>query len=338
MKQANHPKIPSRSAFRSLGVSLLLCCLGIGIVLFNQIHRDGNNWFGQSSSDFRSIPPEWITYRQTSVFDSPVEGQPTCFALLNNSTFVVGSANPHTLSLFDEKGTLLRKVNLSEEPRAIACGTDEIIIAHPKQIAVYDAEGNRKHAWKLPSVNSNIRNLVLMSDYLFAVDSDNRRIHRYTLEGHRDLTFDVQDFVVYAAPITMTFSSVDGLLYITNPGKHRVEVFTQDGEYHPELGFGEPSGNLSGFVGCCNPIDVVALNDGRILTVEKSVARIKIYTQDGQLDCVVAGPDVLDNPPLPIQGGRYFSAVQMSDGRIAVFDFDGQRIRLFSPKTNLPVL
>jgi hypothetical protein len=126
------------------------------------------------------------------------------------------------------------------------------------------------------------------------------------------------------------------LLYITNPGKHRIEVFTQNGMYKPELSWGEPSGNLGGFVGCCNPIGVAVLNDGRILTVEKSISRIKVFKPSGELDCVVAGPSVLDQMPperkRTLKPDRYFAATILSEGRIAVFDFDGQRIRIFAPQ------
>jgi hypothetical protein len=95
---------------------------------------------------------------------------------------------------------------------------------------------------------------------------------------------------------------------------------------------------LEGFAGCCNPVGLAVLDDGRILTVEKAISRIKIYRTDGTLDAVVAGADVLDRLPpglaqrMPAEpGGRYFSAIPLSDGRIAVFDFDHAVIRLFAP-------
>ena len=353
-----NPNVPNRSAISSLGVPLLLCCLGVGIVLFfDYVYRDNDNWFGLPSSDYRDIPPELITYKQTSVFACPVNGKPICFALLGDSIFVIGSVNPHTLSFFDEKGTLLRKVDLPEEPKTIVCGTantiftNKIVVTHPAQIAVYNAEGEHEFVlWKDPKMPPlgtitnkgyiivDLRSLVLTSDYLFAADTNQCSIYRFTTEGDLDLTFDFEDFTVYASPITMTFSHADGLLYIANPGKHRVEVFTQDGVHRPELSWGEPSGNLNGFAACCNPIDVVALDDGRIVTVEKAVSRIKIFGSNGKLDGVVAGHNVLERIPPSIQnrqplepGGRYFSAVPLSEERIAVFDFDGQLIRIFAP-------
>ena len=386
-------KEPYRTLFHSLGIPLLLCCLGIGCVLF--ILERKNHGVERIPKDLRHIPSKWIAYRQASMFACSIAGEPTCFALLGDSTFVVGSAEPHALSLFDGQGTLLKKIDLPEEPKAIACGTaetvlmDKIVVAHPYQIAVYDAEGKREFVLikEKPSLdepitsfstiidmvdtpgfrvprsgfvvnddsfrkNMDIQSLVLTSDSLFAADTGKRCIYRFATNallinifGHGlgiSLSWLEDEhvfsgFVVYASPITMTFSHTDGLLYITNPGKHRLEVFAQDGTYKPDLCFGEPSGNLSGFVGCCNPIDIAALNDGRILTVEKAIPRIKIYGTDGKLDCVVAGPDTLEDVPAILgrtpakPGGRCYAAVPLPDGSIAVFNYEYAVVRLFAP-------
>jgi len=369
--------VRQESILWTLGLPLLLCCLAAGSVLFildwkNQRNRP----IEQKRIDFRSIPPEQIGYQQTSVFVCPVKGQATCFALWEDSTFIIGSANPPMLSFFDLTGTLLRTIDLPEEPRAVVCGTpdtlftDKIVVAHPRSIVVYSAEGQAETSFSVPpsgpfdtrifsgasswsdNRESQTHSLVLTPDYLFAAETGNRCIYRFDAEGQRDLligdnpigvdvdldwtgkSFD--GFVVYASPITMAFSPQSGLLYIANPGRHRVDVFTQDGIYQPELSWGEPSGSLGGFAACCNPIDVAVLDDGRILTVEKAVSRIKIFRTNGELDCVVAGFNVLEDMPSGLQraplepGGRSFSAVPLSEGRIAVFDFEGL-IRIFAP-------
>ena len=386
---SKNPNDLYRSLFRSLGMPLLLGCLGLGCVLFILGQRE--RAVERIKTDLRHIPPEWMPYRQTSLFACPVVGKPTCFALLGNSTFVVGSADPHALSLFDGQGTLLKKIDLSEEPKAIVCGgpdtifTDKIIVAHAVQIVVYSVEGDYEfelwdelaagtiavsridewvdtpgfrfprygfHSNHYSFKEKNFRSLILTSDSLFVADSGNRCLYRFVsgeliaktfgLAQPRNIHFSLWDdtfrgFVVYASPITMTISPTNDLLYITNPGRHRVEVFTQNGTYRPDLSWGEPSGDLDGFVGCCNPIDIAALDDGRILTVEKAISRIKIYGTDGKLDCVVAGPDTLDEVPAKLgrtpaePGGRYFSAVPLSNGRIAVFDYEYSVVRVFSP-------
>jgi len=392
---------PSPKNLYSLGVALLFCgigitCIGLGIILFlnrtGQIDRMSweSRWEGQPGTDYRHIPPEWIAYQQTAVFQCPVPSPPTCFMVQNDSTYIIGTADPPALLFFDDKGTLLKKMDLPEEPRAVACGTsdtiltDKIVVVHPKRIAVYTAEGNQEGSWLIPWNDANItwreqlpeqpmfhskgniegenfglefnaRCLVLTPNHLFVAESRARRVYRFDAEGNHDRTFGESKgappgtqfswmenknyfggFVVYASPIMMTYSPQADLLYITNPGKHRVEAFTLDGLYQPELSWGETSASLSGFAGCCNPTWLETLDDGRILTVEKSVSRIKIYRTDGQLDCVVAGANSLnDQLPesrrMPLQlDQRYFGVAVLSEGRIAIFDFGFSLIRIFS--------
>ena len=334
------------SLIRTLGLSLLICCLGTAVVLL--IFISSNRIDKQPRTDLRHIPPEWIGYRQTVTFVCPIKGKATCFAVFDDSTFVIGSADPPMLSFFNETGTLLRTIDLPEEPRAIVCGTpdtiftDKIVVAYSRQIAVYSAEGHCEDLWKIPG--RDVRSIVLTPEHLFAACSHNCFVDRFDTTGDLNGGFGNANhmigfygFVVFAAPITMTFSPQSGLLYTANPGRHRVEVFTQDGIYQPELSWGEPSGKLDGFTACCNPIGLAVLGDGRILTVEKGISRIKIYRTDGTLDTVVAGPDVLDNLPpeigrTPLEpGGRYFSAIPLAEGRIAVFDFSGAVLRIFAP-------
>ena len=339
--EQNEANVLWESPFTGCALPLLAVFIGCICVLF-VYQREHNRRESQPKTDYRSIPPEWITYRQTAVFPCSVFGQPTCFALRNDSTFIIGTADPPTLLFIDGNGTLQRKIDLPEEPKAVVCGTsetiltDKIIVAHPKHITVYTIEGKAEISWKLPDQKSAIQSLVLTPHHLFAADSGKHSIYRFDTDGNLDLTFG-EGFVVYASPITMTYSPYSGLLYIANPGKHRIEVFTPDGIYKPELSWGEPSVNLSGFAGCCNPIGLATLDDGRILTVEKSVSRIKIFKTNGRLDGVVAGSSILEAPPQesgrtsPKPNQHYFAAVVLSDGHIAVFDFSFVVIRVFVP-------
>ena|GEM_PF-1873521 len=345
------------SLLHAFGIPVLLCALGIaGAVLFIEQKKHWPSPTSPTGTDWRHIPPEWITHQHDSLFVCPIEGRPTCFTVWPNSndagsTFIIGTSNPNALWFFDSTENLLRKMDLPSEPRAIAVGTadtiftDKIVIAHPTHIALYpteqggEPEQNGRNFWRFES-GVRIHSLALTPDYLFAADSGNCCIYRLNTDGDLDLTFG--EFVVYTAPIAMTYAPRADLLYIANPGKYRVEVFTQSGLSKPELMWGESSSNLDSFIGCCNPVHLSVLEDGGVITVEKSASRIKIYRWDHEsgrmtLDGVVAGWDILERFPadlarFPMQpGGRDFSAMPLSDGRIAVFDFNSAVLRVFSP-------
>ena len=49
--------------------------------------------------------------------------------------------------------------------------------------------------------------------------------------------------------------------------------------------------NIEGFCGCCNPTNIALLADGKIVTSEKGLPRVKVYRPDGTLESVIAGPE-----------------------------------------------
>ena len=76
-------------------------------------------------------------------------------------------------------------------------------------------------------------------------------------------------------------AGTDGLVYVVNPRLLHVEGFTHDGEYETAWGKGSPA--VADFFGCCNPAQLAVLPDGRFVTAEKGIPRVKIYSRARQL-------------------------------------------------------
>ena len=80
------------------------------------------------------------------------------------------------------------------------------------------------------------------------------------------------------------------------------------------------------FLGCCNPSDFALLSDGRIVTAEKGVPRVKVFKDDGHFQSVVATPDSFgDN-----RAGLHLAAD--ADGRVLVLEPGTNSIRIFAAK------
>jgi hypothetical protein len=107
-----------------------------------------------------------------------------------------------------------------------------------------------------------------------------------------------------------------------DPGRHRICAFTDGGDL--EITWGEPSFELEGFSGCCNPSHLAMLPDGRFVTSEKGIPRVKVYDVDGTFLTVVVGPDGLETEMEPCD------VATDSRGRILVLD--GGTVRVFEPK------
>jgi hypothetical protein len=114
-----------------------------------------------------------------------------------------------------------------------------------------------------------------------------------------------------------------GVVRATDTGRHQVTAWTLDGAPLGKFGkFGMQ--DPADFVGCCNPINVATTPDGKIVTSEKMVARVKVFEPDGRLLAVI-GTEHFD--PMCTQ---IHLAVD-SKGRILAADPVRRRIQVFSP-------
>ena len=64
--------------------------------------------------------------------------------------------------------------------------------------------------------------------------------------------------------------------------------------------WGKGSPEIEGFFGCCNPAHIAVLPDGRFVTAEKGLPRIKVYSRAGKFECVVAGPREMPSVTRPV--------------------------------------
>jgi hypothetical protein len=130
---------------------------------------------------------------------------------------------------------------------------------------------------------------------VFAADSGNRVVVRFDKSGkligrigEKNKEHNVPGLIAPSPYLDVDLGR-DGLLRVNNPGPHCVETYTVSGDL--ELSWGKPSAAIEGFCGCCNPVALALLPDGRCVTCEKGLPRVKVYAADGSLECVVAGPE-----------------------------------------------
>ena len=95
--------------------------------------------------------------------------------------------------------------------------------------------------------------------------------------------------LVAPSPHLDVAAAPDGTAWVTNPGRHRLEHYSADGQLLRT--WGKASAAIAGFTGCCNPTDIAVLPDGRLVTAEKGIPRVKIYKTNGTFESVVAGPE-----------------------------------------------
>ncbi len=226
---------------------------------------------------------------------------------------------------------------------AVAVAADGgVWVGQAGQIEVFDAAGGRLDAWRDPERLGLVTAIGFSGDGVLAADAVARCIRHYDRRGnfrnnigdrHRKGGFHIPNGVVDFAV------DGDGVIHVANPGMHRVERYTPDGEllgHVGRFGGGDPErfprrGTDVTFPGCCNPTNVALVGDGRVLVSEKAPPRVKVYDPEGRLLSVVAGAEAFD------PAAKNMDLAVDSAGRIFVADTVRRHVCVFEPAAGVPV-
>lgn len=251
------------------------------------------------------------------------------------------------VSIFDREGEPVGDRALSAEARATAVAEDgTLYVSVRDHIEVFAPNQDRATAWESPGKRTWITGLAVTKNDVFAADSGNRVVLRLDRSGkavgrigERDKDRNVPGLVL-PSPFLDVDVHPDGLLRVNNTGRHLVETYTFDG--HMEGAWGKATAAIDGFCGCCNPIGLAILADGRIVTSEKGLPRVKVYSKEGQFECVVAGVESFpENNALQVSDNEDSQGVipgldvaADAQGRVYVLDLVTSHVRIFARKPN----
>lgn len=258
---------------------------------------------------------------------------------LGGDIFVAGDRAVH---VFGEGGVLKRDVDLDGQPGCVCAGDDDTVyIGMRGHIEVYDSEMKRLAAWGSLGEKAVLTSIAVSKADVFVADAGNRVVLRYDRSGklvkrigEKDAERNIPGFVIPSAYFDVAMGS-DGLLRVTDPGRHRIEAYTVDGDL--EFWWGKISMDVDGFCGCCNPVNFAILPDGSFVTSEKGLMRVKIYDPQGEFVGVVAGPEQLVETGTARIGvtpsedtARGFDVAVDGRGRVLVLDTIKNTVRIFT--------
>ncbi len=246
------------------------------------------------------------------------------------------------LSCYSAQGDPKLEIALSGLATCAAVAPDgSLYVGARNHIEIFDSNGARRAAWEPADRKSWLTGLAIGADDVFAADSAQRVIWRYDKAGRRlGRIADKSDErnapgLVLPSPYLEVLLHPDGLLRVNNIGRHQVEAYTRDGDF--EGAWGHSSAAIDGFCGCCNPIGLGLLPDGRFLTCEKGLPRVKLYSAEGKFDSVVAGVESFPENARACSGlndcahGGLHAAVG-TNGRIFILDMVAGEVRVMQPK------
>jgi len=346
--------MPAPPAVVKPGIWIVLAVLAAILVSAVAVWRS-DPWGGQGNrlserfdyelSDHQRIDPALVLCKQ--VQEVPIElEEPRAVAVGPDDRIYI--AGDKAVVAVSSEGAPGARIDLEDAPRCLTLTTAEkgspLYVGMKDHVEVYDASGSRLAAWPGFGAKALLTSIAVGESDVFVADAGNRIVWRCDPSGKvvkqigkRDEDRHIRGFVI-PSPYFDLAVTPDGLVRVVNPGMHRVEGYTVDGDL--EVFWGKPSLAIEGFCGCCNPANFAVLPDGSFVTVEKGVPRVKIYDPEGQFVGVVAGPEQLTSTPTITQETRAEHKLDVLDvavdgrGRIVVLDPSARRLRIFERLPN----
>lgn len=233
--------------------------------------------------------------------------------------FVVGDKALH---IVNPEGQYTEQ-KLDGKPGCVALSKDNLLyVGMGDHVVVLDNCGRWQATWDSLPEGSLLTSIAIHEDDIWVADAGMKTVHHYDKKGN--LLGELGNKLVVSSPHLDVAVATDGRVWIVNPGMHRLEEY--GGEGNLLRSWGVFNAELAGFTGCCNPTDFAFLPDGRFITAEKGIARVKVYLPDGTLEALVAGPD--DFAP----GDVGLDVAADASGRIFVLDPLARNVRIFSAK------
>ena len=298
--------------------------------------------FTYDVSRFAHTDPALLRYSESAPIPAGFS-DPSCLAVGWDDAIFIGG--DHAVKALSRDGAPRFALSLTSRPQALAPTPDgRLLVALQDHLETYDHSGRRLMQGERLGERVFLTAIAAGGGNIFAADAGNREIIRCDANGRVISRFGrigakdgTPGFVVPSPYFDLVFGA-DGLLWVANPGRHRVEAYSPEGNF--ELSWGIASMAIEGFCGCCNPVYFTRLPDGRFVTSEKGLNRIKLYDLKGSFAGVVAGPEILvKDLELARKAcanchiGFGFDVACDSKDRVLALDPAARQVRVFTPNT-----
>jgi len=247
-------------------------------------------------------------------------------ALSTGPDGAIAVVGDRALLLLDREGRETRRVRLDAEPTCVAWGNTKLFIGFTTHIEVYSTGGDREQAWQALGENAWLTSLAVGPGGVFAADYGQRLVWHLDFDGRLVSQIDggaaanATTGFIMPSPYFDVATQAE-TVWITNPGQQRVEAYDATGKLQRQ--WGRAGTATEDFCGCCNPSHLALMPDGRFVTSEKGMPRVKLYANDGTLLGVVAASDSFP------EGTVGLDLAVDSSNRILVLEPKARRIRVF---------
>jgi len=218
--------------------------------------------FTYDLTELKKVDPALVRYEQVQAIATAME-TPRGMALAPDGRLLV--AGDEKVRAFSD-GKAGAEFAVGGPPHCVAAGPDgTVYVGLKERVDVYDADGKRRAAWQRLGERAYTTAIAATKENVFVADAGNRVLWRFDPAGNvlsrigKKSEEKHAPGLVIPSPYFDVALGPEGMLWITDPGRRRVECYTYDGAYR--FAWGKASMKIEGFCGCCNPTHLATRNE-----------------------------------------------------------------------------
>lgn len=334
-------------------IFLLLYCFFIFSCSEKNNRQDA---FDFTLDELLKIDKRLICFDQTGIIPLPFTSPGAIASGPDGMIYITGDRK---LIIIEENGTLIDQMKLDDKAYALAVSREKYVyVGYADYIEKIDLRTNSRFKWVslesmeeggFPGNHALITSIAAGSDYVFVADAGNHAVLCYDKKGMLvkritgEETNKTPHFIVPSPYFDVAVQPDDSFL-IVNPGRHRIEHWTVKGTLlKTAIGsqqmlrskyigsWGRPGGKIDEFCGCCNPAHIALFppddkGGTAIVTAEKGIPRVKLYSDTGVFQCVVAPPDLFQI------GTPGLDCAVSNKGSVYILDPEKKLVRIFEAR------
>jgi hypothetical protein len=313
-------KDPSRRRFLQIGLAGVgLGIAGIAAWAAGKPAPEGEVLYDDTA--FRRTDPALIRYRETGRIAAGLRTPRSLARAVDGTLYLAGD---RMVAVVAADGRRLADIACAGETRALAVAGDGSVLVGLRDRVQPIRDRKAGEPWAALAPETVITGLAVHpSGDVYIADAGSRALWRYRdgrpchrIGGEGDAAF------IIPSPYMDVQVGPDGLVWVANTGRHRLEAY--DADDRRVRTWGAEGFAIERFCGCCNPADFAVLPDGRFITSEKGLPRVKRYAADGRLECVVAPVEAFAASTVGLD------LAVAADGRVFVLDPVARAVRIFS--------
>jgi len=287
---------------------------------------------------YEQVDPALVTFRETGRIAPEIEHLRGLAVGPDDRIYVAGE---NTVMAYDLDGAEAARLPVDGTPDCLAVTPDgEILLGMRTHVRVLDAGGSLTSVWDAPGENVYITSIAADMENVYVADAGNRVVLRYDRDGdllarlgEEDAGRGIPGLIIPSPYFDVAFDN-RGALWVANTGRHGLENYRGNGDL--VSAWYRPSIRVEGFCGCCNPAHIAFRGDGSLVTAEKGVARVKVYSVDQTLDGFVAQPTAFADTSAGAVDPDLESPLRDlavdSRNRVLVLDSRRNAVRIFEEK------